>query len=215
MPQDDHTLAGQPFIPEELRPDLSGYFDSYPVVPPTASREKIERAAGSVLTQAELKELALTDIWFPEDAWDRAIERHPDVIWAMTADGEAVLLHMGEGLYFGLDPVGAAIWESLADAGSARAILTAMSHAYGWAEERLAPDLAAFFAMLVHKALITLSDTVTAQTFLRSQDDGPEWPTYGQPTLMEHGSLVELTAAGSKNKEKDKDKDKEKEDKFF
>jgi hypothetical protein len=45
-----------------------------------------------------------------------AILPHPDVIWR-EVDGEVVLLNVGTGQYFGLDPVGSQVWILLQSAG--------------------------------------------------------------------------------------------------
>lgn len=45
-----------------------------------------------------------------------AIRPHPDVIWR-EVDGEVVLLNVGTGQYFGLDPVGSQLWILLQSAG--------------------------------------------------------------------------------------------------
>jgi hypothetical protein len=47
---------------------------------------------------------------------DSAILPHPDVIWR-EVDGEVVLLNVGTGQYFGLDPVGSQVWILLQTAG--------------------------------------------------------------------------------------------------
>ena len=47
------------------------------------------------------------------------LHRNPDVVARDLAEGEGgVLLHMGSGQYHGVNPVGLAIWELMADGGT-------------------------------------------------------------------------------------------------
>lgn len=62
--------------------------------------------------------------------------------------GEAIILHFGSGLYFGLDGVGARIWELLAEPRRVEAILAVLLAEYDVAPEPCSRDLLALLEEL-------------------------------------------------------------------
>lgn len=76
-----------------------------------------------------------------------------DVIFREVA-GEVVLLHLGTGVYFGLDPVGTRVWQLLAEGRSREQILEVLVGEYDVGERRAAADLEDFVAELREHGLV-------------------------------------------------------------
>ena len=78
-----------------------------------------------------------------------------DVIGREVA-GEMVLLDLASGLYFGLDPVGSAVWERLSQGPCSIAELTDVIEAqFDAPRDRIEADLATLFAQLTEKQLVS------------------------------------------------------------
>ena len=69
-------------------------------------------------------------------------------------DGEAVLLHLGTGIYFGLNEVGTRIWTLLGQDGSLQSVLDAMVKQYDVAPDRLEKDLLQLVEQMREKGLV-------------------------------------------------------------
>ena len=76
-------------------------------------------------------------------------------------DGEAVLLNLKTGKYFGLDPTGTRIWHFLVETGSLGLVYKRMLDEYDVEAERLRADLLALVDQLAAHGLILL-DTSSA-----------------------------------------------------
>jgi hypothetical protein len=86
---------------------------------------------------------------------DRAITVSPDTLF-QEVEGEAVILDMARGKYFGLDEVGTRIWQLLQDHGTARAVFNQMLAEFDVEPERLEADLEALLQALAESGLVTL-----------------------------------------------------------
>lgn len=73
-------------------------------------------------------------------------------------DGEAVLLDLHSGKYFGLDPVGARIWRLLAENGSIALAYQTLLEEYDVDADRLQHDLLALVDRLASRGLIQPDD---------------------------------------------------------
>ena len=82
---------------------------------------------------------------------------HPDVLVQTLPDGEAVLLHMGSEVYFGLDPIGARMWEVLADTGDIDAAASRLVSEFEVEKGRLLSDLRQLVAELTEAGLLQVS----------------------------------------------------------
>ena len=65
-----------------------------------------------------------------------------------------VLLHLGTGVYFGLDPVGTRVWQLLAEGRSLPEILELLTDEYDVGKRRAAADLREFVAALSENGLV-------------------------------------------------------------
>jgi hypothetical protein len=80
----------------------------------------------------------------------------PDAVAKALGD-ETVILHLGTGTYFGLDPVGTRIWELLGEDKSPAEICEVMLSEYEVSREDLERDVGALIEDLLAKDLISAS----------------------------------------------------------
>jgi hypothetical protein len=69
-------------------------------------------------------------------------------------DGEAVLLDVGRGTYFGLDPVGTRVWRSLVEDGCARPVVRLLLEEFDVAPDALESDIIRLLSELTTNNLI-------------------------------------------------------------
>ena len=84
---------------------------------------------------------------------------HPDVLVQTLPEGEAVLLHMGNEVYFGLDPVGARMWEALADTGDVQETASQLANEFEVDGDRLLADLLRLVTELIDAGLLEVAGT--------------------------------------------------------
>lgn len=77
----------------------------------------------------------------------------PDVVFR-DLDGEAVLLNLRTGVYFGLDPVATRIWDLLVEQRSLPAILDTLQDEYEVDAAQCERDVRLFLAALTDHALL-------------------------------------------------------------
>ncbi|HKX31390.1 MAG TPA: PqqD family protein [Blastocatellia bacterium] len=80
----------------------------------------------------------------------------PAEVVFQTLHGECVLLNMASETYYGLDEVGARMWELMAEHGDIAVVLDHLRSYYDADEAVLSRDLAALIATLHAERLITL-----------------------------------------------------------
>jgi len=78
----------------------------------------------------------------------------PDDIAFRDIAGEAVVLNLSTGIYFGLDAVGTRIWHLLAEHGSSEPVVNALLAEYDVEEGRLRRDVEALIQHLLDKGLV-------------------------------------------------------------
>ena len=69
-------------------------------------------------------------------------------------DGETVLLDVQRGTYFGLDPVGTRVWQSLVQHGSARPVMRSLLDEFDVAPDTLEDDVRRLLGELTANDLI-------------------------------------------------------------
>ncbi len=67
---------------------------------------------------------------------------------------ETVILHLGNGTYYGLDPIGARLWAAIASGEVPETICAGVLETYDVAPEQLAADLRELLADLADNGLI-------------------------------------------------------------
>lgn len=86
-----------------------------------------------------------------------SVVRFREEVLFRELDGEAVLLELDSGRYFGLDEVGTRIWSLLSEDGRARPVLGHLVKEFEAASDRLESDLLAFLEELADERLIDVS----------------------------------------------------------
>ena len=82
----------------------------------------------------------------------------PEDVMARDLAGEAVLLHLATGTYFGLDSVGTRIWHLLAEHRSTEAIMPLLLQEFDVDERQLRLDLDALVKQLLAQNLLIAAD---------------------------------------------------------
>jgi len=86
----------------------------------------------------------------------------PDGIVYRDLQGEAVLLNLNTGIYFGLDLVGTRIWSLLQEQRSLQQILDCLLQEYEVTEAQCREDLLNLIAQMREKGLIEVSNGTTS-----------------------------------------------------
>jgi hypothetical protein len=80
----------------------------------------------------------------------------PPQVRARTVGEEMVLLHLENGIYFGLDPVGARVWQLIQAGKSLSQACDAMIEEYDVSRQVLEQDVLALAGDLVDKKLVSV-----------------------------------------------------------
>ena len=86
-----------------------------------------------------------------------------DDVVSRDLEGEAVILNLESGTYFGLDPVGTRIWSLLQEDGSLRRAFEVVQQEYDVASEKLESDILRLVQELRAKGLVSLSSSGEGQ----------------------------------------------------
>ena len=86
---------------------------------------------------------------------DSRVRINEDVLF-QELQGEAVLLNLKSGVYFGLDPVGTRVWQLLADQDLLADIARSIVAEFDVTEDRCAADLTALVAEMERHGLVTV-----------------------------------------------------------
>lgn len=120
------------------------------------------------------------------------LAHHPDVIHTDLEEG-AVLLHMGTGYYYSLDPVGVAIWREVPRAEGVEQLGRALARSFEVEPEAAAAAARAFLARLEEEELVVPATAAVAGT----GGDGAASPAgsergkasrrpFAEPRLLKH-----------------------------
>ena len=80
----------------------------------------------------------------------------PDIVFR-EVDGEAVILNLDSGLYFGLDQVGTRIWQLVQEHGSLQKVFETMCDEFDVGSDTLERDLLGLMDELCAKGLVRAS----------------------------------------------------------
>jgi hypothetical protein len=87
---------------------------------------------------------------------DHTVRIGDDTVFRELA-GEAVLLQLDAGVYFGLDPVGTRLWHLMTERGKLRDVFDAAQREFDVDAVTLERDLLALVGQLAEKKLVTFS----------------------------------------------------------
>jgi len=88
---------------------------------------------------------------------DAALKVSSDVVFR-ELDGEAIVLNLATGVYFGLDPVGTRMWQLIDQRGRLQDVVTVMCDEYDAPAAQIERDLVALVAELVRMGLMCRAD---------------------------------------------------------
>ena len=94
-----------------------------------------------------------------QDSLDCVATINNENVVSRELEGEAVILNLESGVYFGLNEVGARIWALIQQYGSLRKVLEAMQQEYEVAPQVLENDLLQLIEQLQARGLVTLSQS--------------------------------------------------------
>lgn len=122
----------------------------------------------------------------PHYHWNRS-EIAADVV-----DGEAVIIHLTDGTYFSLDPVGTVIWQLLGSPQPSDAITAAIVDRFGIPLAQAQDDTDAFLADLLREHLVVRGD-------VGDRDAAPAPAAgadiaYARPVLTKYTDMANLLA---------------------
>jgi Coenzyme PQQ synthesis protein D (PqqD) len=86
---------------------------------------------------------------------DSRVAIHEDAVFR-ELDGEAVILQLDAGMYFGLDSVGTRLWQLIAAHGSLRSVFEAAVTEFEVAPDVLEQDLLDLVSTLAEKRLVVV-----------------------------------------------------------
>jgi hypothetical protein len=89
---------------------------------------------------------------------DETIIRRSGNQLSCDLDGEAAILHVATGQYFGLNEVGALVWERLENASSVGALRQALLEEYEVEDDRCRSDLESLLRELADSGLVEIGD---------------------------------------------------------
>jgi hypothetical protein len=88
---------------------------------------------------------------------DSVVVASPDQV-SCSLEDEVAIVHLKAGVYYGLDPVGARIWELIATPRSVRAVRDALLAEYQVDAERCGDDLITLLRTMADAGLVDVSD---------------------------------------------------------
>jgi hypothetical protein len=86
---------------------------------------------------------------------ERSVRIGEDTVFRELA-GEAILLQLDEGMYFGLDPVGTRLWQLMAERGHLREVFEHARQEFDVDAATLERDLLALVTQLADKKLVSV-----------------------------------------------------------
>ena len=113
----------------------------------------------------------------------------PDVT-AKVMDGEAVIIHLGTGIYYSMDGVGCAVWESIVSGSDADSVAASLADRYGIGRDAAAVDVGKLIDELLAQALVVPGDGAVRPAAL----DGGAPAAYEAPVLKRYDDMAELLA---------------------
>lgn len=91
------------------------------------------------------------------------LSRHPEAADSRVGD-ETVILHLGSGTYFGLDPVGSRIWELLDTPLSVAVLFEGLISEFDVSPDELAKDMDQFLAQMLENGILVAGEVTGGVT---------------------------------------------------
>ncbi len=81
----------------------------------------------------------------------------PPEVLSRVLDGEAVLLHLGSGTYFGMNEVATRAWELIVSGTTFSALVTSLQSEFEVERDELERDMRGFLSSLIEKNLVMVA----------------------------------------------------------
>lgn len=112
-------------------------------------------------------------------------------VTAKVMDGEAVIIHLGTGVYYSMDGAGCAVWEGIVAGHDAGAVIDGIVGRYGVDRPTVAEDVRRLLDELVAAELLAPADGIApAGAIFAPSSTGP----YESPALKRYDDMAELLA---------------------
>lgn len=110
-------------------------------------------------------------------------------VTAKVMDGEAIIIHLGTGVYYSMDGIGAAVWQAIEAGAAPDAIAGHLAARYGMDADAAEGELSRLFAELAAEQLVVPADDGNAGAL------HGEWPDiYEAPALKRYDDMADLFA---------------------
>lgn len=106
-------------------------------------------------------------------------------------DGEAVIIHLGTGVYYSLNPSGSYLWELISQGWDHAAVVRALAARYGIAGDQARRDVEALAARLLEEGLITPGGQAEPQAAVPASGADS---AYEPPALAVYTDMADLLA---------------------
>ena len=111
-------------------------------------------------------------------------------VTAKVMDGEAVIIHLGTGIYYSMDGIGCTVWESITSGGDTDAIADCLADRYSIGRDVAAADIGRLVGELVAQELLVPAGGVSGQTAVLKGAPA----AYETPALKRYDDMAELLA---------------------
>ncbi len=78
----------------------------------------------------------------------------PDDVVFREVSGESMILHLGTGIYFGLDQVGTRVWQLIVEHGALADVCAVMAEEFDAPAQKIREDVGVLLEQLVSKGLL-------------------------------------------------------------
>jgi len=112
-------------------------------------------------------------------------------VTAKVMDGEAVIIHLGTGVYYSMDGVGCLVWESIAAGGDTDAIAASLAERYGIGRDAATADIRRLVDELVAQERVAPAEGGSTGT---ATLNGTAPGGYAPPELKRYDDMAELLA---------------------
>lgn len=110
-----------------------------------------------------------------------------------VVDGEAVIINLGNGMYYTMDKVGAEVWQLIERRRSTKDMADEIAARYGVDRETVFGDLGSVVAELIAEGLVLVEDGTSAPDDAPVELAPPAAP-YTKPTVTRYTDMSEVLA---------------------
>lgn len=124
------------------------------------------------------------------DLTDR-LQRASEEIAGQVVDGEAIVMHLGTGNYYSLNPVASRVWELSEQGYAVSQVVCAIAHDYGASEDVVSSGVLRIANELAEEGLMAPGEATAGDW---SADGAGESREYVEPAIEKYSDMAELLA---------------------